>query len=70
MELTPLTGRTHQLRVHMAHVGHAILGDVLYGEQPRVAELSERLCLHASMLEFKEPGKGGGVVRFESRAGF
>jgi tRNA pseudouridine32 synthase/23S rRNA pseudouridine746 synthase len=66
VELEPLTGRTHQLRVHMAHVGHAIVGDVLYGGGG-----PERLMLHASMLEFREPGGGRGrVVRFESRAGF
>lgn len=70
LELEPLTGRTHQLRVHMAHAGHAILGDVLYGPQPRTAELSPRLCLHAAMLAFREPGKGGAMVRFESRAEF
>jgi tRNA pseudouridine32 synthase/23S rRNA pseudouridine746 synthase len=70
LELEPLTGRTHQLRVHLAHAGHAILGDVLYGPQPRTAELWPRLCLHASMLEFREPGRGGAKVRFESRAGF
>jgi tRNA pseudouridine32 synthase/23S rRNA pseudouridine746 synthase len=70
LELEPLTGRTHQLRVHMAHAGHAILGDVLYGPQPRTAGLYPRLCLHASKLEFREPGRGGRTVRFESRAGF
>jgi tRNA pseudouridine32 synthase/23S rRNA pseudouridine746 synthase len=70
LELEPLTGRTHQLRVHMAHAGHAILGDVLYGPQPRTASLFPRLCLHASMLEFREPGRGGVKVRFESRVPF
>lgn len=56
--LEPLTGRTHQLRVHLAAIGHPILGDVLYGPQPRTASLSPRLCLHASMLSFREPGSG------------
>ena len=69
LELEPLTGRTHQLRLHLAHAGHPILGDVLYGEQPRVAGLAPRLCLHAAMLEFKEPGTET-RVRFESRAEF
>jgi tRNA pseudouridine32 synthase/23S rRNA pseudouridine746 synthase len=68
LELEPVTGRTHQLRVHLAHAGHPILGDVLYGEQPRTASLAPRLCLHAASLEFDEPD--GGRVRFESRAGF
>lgn len=49
--LTPLTGRTHQLRVHLKHIGHPILGDVLYG-----LEAAERLFLHASTLELKLPG--------------
>jgi len=50
VELEPVTGRTHQLRVHMAAIGHAILGDALY--EGRAAE---RLLLHASMLSFAHP---------------
>ncbi|HSH18549.1 MAG TPA: RluA family pseudouridine synthase [Candidatus Saccharimonadales bacterium] len=46
VELKPETGRTHQLRVHMAHLGHPIVGDVLYGGEP-----AERLYLHAHQLE-------------------
>ncbi len=65
VELTPRTGRTHQLRVHMAHVGHAIVGDVLYGD----GDGAERLMLHAAGLGFREPG-GGGMVRFESGVPF
>lgn len=69
--LEPVTGRTHQLRVHLAAAGMPILGDVLYGPQPRTAELCERLCLHACMLGFLEPGKGeGGWVEFTSPPGF
>ena len=46
VELSPLTGRTHQLRAHMASVGHPIVGDIAYGSvQP-----SERVMLHASSL--------------------
>lgn len=48
--LEPLTGRSHQLRVHLAHVGHAILGDALYAA-PDVAAASPRLLLHASELQ-------------------
>jgi len=48
--LEPLTGRTHQLRVHLAHVGHAILGDSLYAA-PDIAAASPRLLLHASELQ-------------------
>ena len=47
--LEPLTGRTHQLRVHLAHLGHAILGDALYAPAG-VAAASPRLLLHASEL--------------------
>jgi tRNA pseudouridine32 synthase / 23S rRNA pseudouridine746 synthase len=45
MELSPLTGRTHQLRVHMLHLGHPIIGDKVYGSEPRFSE--NRLMLHA-----------------------
>ncbi|MBC7835082.1 MAG: RluA family pseudouridine synthase [Phycisphaerales bacterium] len=55
LELTPLTGRTHQLRVHAAYAGHPIVGDVLYGHDERNAP---RLMLHASMLAFTEPATG------------
>lgn len=58
VELVPITGRTHQLRVHMAHIGHPIAGDVLYGPQPRTREAAARLLLHASMLEFTHPQTG------------
>jgi tRNA pseudouridine32 synthase / 23S rRNA pseudouridine746 synthase len=49
--LRPHTGRSHQLRVHMASLGHPILGDNLYGE----AESGERLLLHASQLGLYHP---------------
>jgi tRNA pseudouridine32 synthase/23S rRNA pseudouridine746 synthase len=58
LRLTPETGRTHQLRVHCAHMGHAILGDVLYGPQPETAEAAERLLLHAAELVFADPTDG------------
>ena len=50
VELEPVTGRTNQLRIHCAHVGHAIIGDRLYG-----SDTHERLCLHASRLAFRHP---------------
>ncbi|MEO8331798.1 MAG: RluA family pseudouridine synthase [Gallionella sp.] len=53
VELEPVTGRTHQLRVHMAAIGHPILGDTLYGEVAGVS--AERLLLHASELAFAHP---------------
>lgn len=51
--LEPVTGRTHQLRVHMAAIGHPILGDRLYGDQTGSA--APRLMLHARMLSFIHP---------------
>ncbi|VAW54941.1 Ribosomal large subunit pseudouridine(746) synthase @ tRNA pseudouridine(32) synthase [hydrothermal vent metagenome] len=54
VKLEPITGRSHQLRVHMSSLGHAILGDVLYGTiQTRQA--SNRLLLHAEKITFKHP---------------
>lgn len=52
--LTPVTGRSHQLRVHMLHLGHPILGDRLYAH-PEAKALAERLQLHAEMIEFSHP---------------
>ncbi|HEY8880475.1 MAG TPA: pseudouridine synthase [Roseateles sp.] len=49
LRLEPLTGRSHQLRVHLAALGHAILGDALYAA-PDIAAASPRLQLHASEL--------------------
>lgn len=51
LELAPLTGRTHQLRVHLAAIGHPILGDALYGD----AASAPRLLLHATRLSFAHP---------------
>jgi len=53
VELEPVTGRTHQLRVHMAAIGHPILGDVLYGGESSSGV--ERLLLHARALSFAHP---------------
>lgn len=54
VELEPVTGRTHQLRVHMAALGHPILGDALYG----IAASAPRLLLHACALSFAHPLSG------------
>lgn len=56
IELILETGRTHQIRVHMSHIGHPIVGDVLYGEAS--VWLIERQALHARYLSFKHPVKG------------
>lgn len=53
LELTIMTGRTHQIRVHLSHIGHPIIGDALYeGEAPG---LIERQALHAYHIEFIHP---------------
>jgi tRNA pseudouridine32 synthase/23S rRNA pseudouridine746 synthase len=54
VELTPVTGRSHQLRVHMLALGHPILGDRFYG--PEEGKGYDRLMLHAAMIEFRHPG--------------
>ena len=54
IELTPVTGRTHQLRLHMSSIGHAILGDTLYASE-EVMRASQRLELHATRLQFQHP---------------
>jgi len=53
IELILETGRTHQIRVHMTHIGHPIVGDVLYGEA--AVWLIERQALHARYLSFRHP---------------
>jgi tRNA pseudouridine32 synthase/23S rRNA pseudouridine746 synthase len=55
--LEPLTGRTHQLRVHLAALGHPILGDSLYGDAA-ASRASPRLALHACRLELAHPASG------------
>ena len=64
--LQPLTGRTHQLRVHLQALGHPIVGDALYAP---AASPSTRLLLHASELEFAHPGSGQ-TLRLSSPAPF
>jgi 23S rRNA pseudouridine955/2504/2580 synthase len=58
VELQPLTGRTHQLRAHMAHLGHPIVGDAKYGgaEAFLTGGISRKLHLHARRLKIEAPG--------------
>jgi RluA family pseudouridine synthase len=60
VELEPVTGRTNQLRIHCAHIGHPIKGDDWYSGAP-----ASRLCLHAAGLAFNHPS-GGAWMDFKS----
>jgi 23S rRNA pseudouridine1911/1915/1917 synthase len=63
VEARPETGRTHQIRVHLAHLGAPLLGDARYGGPRRVGELSvPRVLLHARRLELAHPRTGARLV--------
>jgi len=66
--LEPITGRSHQLRVHMAHLGSPLLGDGLYAPRA-VQRLAPRLLLHAQSLGFTHPANGQRLF-FHSPADF
>ncbi len=68
LALFPLTGRSHQLRVHMLALGHAILGDRLYAHTAALA-VADRLQLHAERLTLYHPA-GGRVMAFEDPCPF
>jgi len=55
LEVHLLTGRTHQIRVHLAHAGHPVVGDDKYGDFALNRELKQRLLLHAGKLAFRHP---------------
>lgn len=65
VELEPVTGRSHQLRLHLASIGHPIQGDVLYGD----AHSAPRLLLHACRLRFAHPLTGESLT-FEHQPPF
>jgi len=62
IEASPITGRTHQIRVHCQYAGHSIIGDDKYGDSDVNSKMKmkgiKRLCLHAYELEFKLPNSG------------
>ena len=68
VKLTPITGRSHQLRLHMLALGHPILGDKFYAH-PQAKALSLRLCLHAESLQIQHPITGE-MMEFTAPVGF
>jgi len=66
VEARPETGRTHQIRVHLSHLGAPLLGDARYGGPRRLLELSvPRVMLHARRLELRHP-RTGALIAFEA----
>ena len=61
VRLTPTTGRSHQLRVHMLSIGHVIIGDKLYAKGAPL-QASKRLNLHAESIKFRDPDGGKGLI--------
>jgi tRNA pseudouridine32 synthase/23S rRNA pseudouridine746 synthase len=68
VELKPVTGRSHQLRVHMLSIQHPIIGDTLYAHN-RALQMANRLNLHAIFLSFRHPVTEQ-TLRFESKVPF
>ncbi len=68
LELEPITGRSHQLRLHLQAIGHAILGDELYADDATL-DAAPRLLLHACSIRLPDPVTGE-ILRFDSTAPF
>ena len=68
VELAPETGRSHQIRVHMQSIGHAVAGDELYGDTAN-QHMAPRLLLHAWSLALRHPASGA-AMRWECAADF
>ena len=69
LEVRLLTGRTHQIRVHLAHAGHPIVGDDKYGDFALNKALKKRLLLHAAKLSFRHPVSGERLKLESARPG-
>lgn len=67
VRLFPKTGRSHQLRVHLLHLGHPILGDPFYSDE--LGARHPRLMLHSTLLKIRHP-EGGEPIQFKSRVPF
>jgi len=72
LEVHPRTGRTHQIRVHLASIGHPVVGDTMYGAPSRLfagsrdeAQTLPRTFLHAAMIQFRHP-RTGKAMSFEA----
>lgn len=68
--LRPITGRTHQIRVHLAWIGHPLLGDNLYGKPDDAAQQWPRLALHCHRLVVPMPGAGWLSIHCPAPVGF
>jgi len=66
LEVRPRTGRTHQIRVHMASIGHPVVGDVLYGPKKPLV-IAPRLMLHATAITIPFPD--GRILQFAAEPG-
>lgn len=69
VKLFPITGRTHQLRVHMEQIGHPIQGDQLYCH-PNINDTADRLLLHAESVSFMHPFKDNERFSLTQKATF
>ena len=62
MEVSPVTGRTNQIRIHFKNIQHPLVGEDKFAYRKDFALRAKRICLHAKYLEFKHPQTGKIVV--------
>jgi len=65
VEVSPLTGRTNQIRIHFKEIGHPLLGETKFAFRRDFTIKAKRLCLHAQALEFRHP-ESGKIIRLEA----